>query len=139
MLEELNVKSLVPCNDTLKYASLRAEPDFRYVNYIFKENLSIPALYVKRYLGVFFSVLGKRLGKSMGVVAKDVKAMSEEKILAFEKEGEVSIAGHCLKLSDIKVQSFGAMLTNTSCPATLIYVSWLCLEFGVLMVFIRKG
>ncbi|KAL5550220.1 hypothetical protein UlMin_000396 [Ulmus minor] len=77
VLEELNVKSLVPCNDTLKYASLRAEPDF--------------------------SVLGKRLGKSMGVVAKDVKAMSEEKILAFEKDGEVSIAGHCLKLSDIKV------------------------------------
>lgn len=30
VLEELNVKSLVPCNDTLKYASLRAEPDFRY-------------------------------------------------------------------------------------------------------------
>ncbi|KAL5543283.1 hypothetical protein UlMin_010993 [Ulmus minor] len=77
VLEELNVKFLVPCNDTLKYASLRAEPDF--------------------------SVLGKRLGKSMGVVAKEVKAMSQEKILAFEKDGEVTIAGHCLKLSDIKV------------------------------------
>lgn len=32
VIEELNVKSLVPCNDTLKYASLRAEPDFRYSN-----------------------------------------------------------------------------------------------------------
>ena len=31
VLEELNVRSLVPCNDPLKYASLRAEPDFRYV------------------------------------------------------------------------------------------------------------
>ncbi|XP_062107730.1 isoleucine--tRNA ligase, cytoplasmic [Humulus lupulus] len=77
VLEELNVRSLVPCNDTLKYSSLRAEPDF--------------------------SVLGKRLGKSMGVVAKEVKAMSQENILAFEKDGEVTIAGHSLKLSDIKV------------------------------------
>ncbi|CAN6722905.1 unnamed protein product [Malus baccata var. baccata] len=77
VLEELNVRSLVPCNDTLKYASLRAEPDF--------------------------SVLGKRLGKSMGVVAKEVKAMSQESILAFEKAGEVTLSGHCLKLGDIKV------------------------------------
>jgi len=34
VLEELNVRSLVPCNDTLKYSSLRAEPDFRYVNFL---------------------------------------------------------------------------------------------------------
>lgn len=39
----------------------------------------------------------------MGVVAKEVKAMSQENILAFEKAGEVTIAGHCLKLTDIKV------------------------------------
>ena len=31
VLEELNIRSLVPCNDPLKYASLRAEPDFRYI------------------------------------------------------------------------------------------------------------
>lgn len=77
VLEELNVKSLIPCNDTLKYATLRAEPDF--------------------------SVLGKKLGKSMGVVAKEVKAMSTEGILAFEKLGEITIATHVLKLSDIKI------------------------------------
>lgn len=77
VLEELNIRSLIPCDDTLKYASLRAEPDF--------------------------SVLGKRLGKAMGVVAKEVKAMSQEDILAFEKVGEVTIATHCLRLSDIKV------------------------------------
>ncbi|KAJ8445295.1 hypothetical protein Cgig2_024501 [Carnegiea gigantea] len=77
VLEELNVRSLVPCDDPLKYASLRAEPDF--------------------------SVLGKRLGKSMGLVAKEVKSMSQKDILAFEEAGEVTIAGHCLKLSDIKV------------------------------------
>ena len=39
----------------------------------------------------------------MGVVAKEVKAMSQENILAFEKAEEVIIAGHCLKLTDIKV------------------------------------
>lgn len=39
----------------------------------------------------------------MGIVAKEVKAMSQEKILAFEKAGEVIIASHSLKLSDIKV------------------------------------
>lgn len=77
VLEELNIKSLVPCNDTLKYASLRAEPDF--------------------------SVLGRRLGKSMGVVAKEVKAMSTADIIAFEKAGELTIASHALKLTDIKI------------------------------------
>lgn len=39
----------------------------------------------------------------MGVVAKEVKAMSQEDILAFEKAGEVAISNHCLKLTDIKV------------------------------------
>lgn len=39
----------------------------------------------------------------MGVVAKEVKAMSQEDILAFEKAGEVTISNHCLKLTDIKV------------------------------------
>ncbi|KAJ1703600.1 hypothetical protein LUZ63_003379 [Rhynchospora breviuscula] len=77
VMEEMNVKSVVPCNDQLKYASLRAEPNF--------------------------SVLGKRLGRDMGVVAKKVKEMSLDDILAFEKSGEVVIAGHSLKLSDIKV------------------------------------
>nr|GEV16422.1 isoleucine--tRNA ligase, cytoplasmic [Tanacetum cinerariifolium] len=77
VLEELNVKSVVPCIDQLKYSFLRDEPDF--------------------------SVLGKRLGKSMRVVAEAVKAMSQEDILSFEKAGEITIATHCLKLTDIKI------------------------------------
>ncbi|KAF3578212.1 hypothetical protein DY000_02033890 [Brassica cretica] len=77
VLEELNVRSLVPCNDTLKYASLKAEPDF--------------------------SALGKRLGKSMGLVAKEVKAMSQQDILRFEEAEKVTIAGHTLELTDIKI------------------------------------
>lgn len=48
-------------------------------------------------------MLGKRLGKSMRVVAEAVKAMSQEDILSFEKAGEITIATHCLKLTDIKV------------------------------------
>ncbi|RID72726.1 hypothetical protein BRARA_C04605 [Brassica rapa] len=77
VLEELNVRSLVTCNDTLKYASLKAEPDF--------------------------SVLGKRLGKSMRLVAKEVKEMSQQDILRFEEAGKVTIAGHTLELTDIKI------------------------------------
>ncbi|KAG6551039.1 hypothetical protein Mapa_007272 [Marchantia paleacea] len=75
--EELNVRSIVPCNDPLKYASLRAEPDF--------------------------SSLGKRLGRAMGLVTKDVRSMSQADILAFEKSGSVTIAGHELTGGDIKV------------------------------------
>ncbi|TXG72868.1 hypothetical protein EZV62_001447 [Acer yangbiense] len=77
VLEELNVRLLAPCNDTLKYASLCAEPDF--------------------------SVLGKRLGRSIKDVANKIKAMSQEDILAFERAGEVTIASHCLRQTDIKV------------------------------------
>ncbi|KAI3497709.1 hypothetical protein L1887_33203 [Cichorium endivia] len=77
VLEEVNVVSLVPCNDPLMYASLRAEPDF--------------------------SVLGKRLGKSMRVVADAVKAMSQDEILCFERTGQITIATHCLNLTDIKI------------------------------------
>lgn len=87
VMEELNVKSVVPCSDPLKYASLRAEPDY--------------------------SVLGKRLGKAMGNVAKEVKAMSLADILAFKKSGEVAFCGHCLKLTDIKV------VREFKCPANV--------------------
>ncbi|MQL99874.1 hypothetical protein Taro_032601 [Colocasia esculenta] len=75
--EELNIRSVIPCSDPLRYAALRAEPNF--------------------------SVLGKRLGKAMGTVAKEIKAMTQADILAFESSGEVTLSGHCLKISDIKV------------------------------------
>lgn len=75
--EELNVRTLVRCNDPLEYASLRAEPDY--------------------------SVLGKRLGKAMGAVAKEVKSLSQGDIIKFEKSGEIVLSGHCLSGGDIKV------------------------------------
>jgi isoleucyl-tRNA synthetase len=49
------------------------------------------------------SVLGKRLGKDMGKVSSEVKKMTQEQILAFERSGDISFFGHCLKLDDIKV------------------------------------
>ena len=48
-------------------------------------------------------MLGSRLGKAMVVVGEGVKAMSQSDILAFEQVGEVTIAMHSLKLTDIKV------------------------------------
>ncbi|EMS62671.1 Isoleucyl-tRNA synthetase, cytoplasmic [Triticum urartu] len=83
VMEEMNVKTVTPCNDPMKYASLRAEPNFRTF--------------------CFLSVLGKRLGKDMGKVSNEVKKMTQEQILAFEQSGEISFLGHCLTLDDIKV------------------------------------
>lgn len=50
--EEVNVRLLTPCADQLRFASVRAEPEW--------------------------GVLGKRLGKSMAAVAKAVKSLPLE-------------------------------------------------------------
>lgn len=84
------------------YASLRAEPNFRYVYLIAWETLHF-FLSTAQHLCYFLSVLGKRLGKDMGKVSNEVKKMTQEQILAFEQSGEISFFGHCLKLDDIKV------------------------------------
>lgn len=55
-------------------------------------------------LFVLCSGLGKKLGKSMGLVAKEVKALSQAQILEFQKAGEGTFAGHKLGLQDIKVR-----------------------------------
>lgn len=65
----------------------------------------------------------------MGEVAKAVKAMSTEDILAFEKAGEVTFAKHTLKLSDIKVHN-------------LISIGQLCLYYLCILsvqLFITLG
>ncbi|GBG73958.1 hypothetical protein CBR_g17670 [Chara braunii] len=77
VLEEMNVRSIVPCSDLLKYANLRAQPEY--------------------------SILGERLGRSMGEVAKRVKSMSLAEILEYEKTGFFDAAGHRLGAGDIKV------------------------------------
>ena len=122
------MKSIVPCNDLLKYASLRAEPDFRYWSYNLCCEviiLSTPPSSLPNVLlvGLFSpSVLGKRLGKSMGIVAKDVKAMSQEDILAFEKAGEVTFASHCLKLTDIKVHDLLGLCNSIFLSSQLLQI-----------------
>ncbi|MCO5588900.1 hypothetical protein L7F22_042861 [Adiantum nelumboides] len=75
--EELNVQMLISCSDPLKYASLRAEPDY--------------------------SLLGKKLGKAMGVVAKEVKNLTQSEILTFKSSGEIVVSGHRLSTGEIKV------------------------------------
>ena len=46
----------------------------------------------------------------MGLVAKEVREMSQQDILRFEEAGKVTIAGHTLELTDIKVSSSHPML-----------------------------
>lgn len=53
------------------------------------------------------SGLGKKLGKAMGLVAKEVKAMTQAQILEFQKAGEGTFAGHKLGFQDIKVKIDG--------------------------------
>ena len=75
--EEMAVRDIEPCDDPLQFATIKAEPEF--------------------------SVLGKRLGKSMGVVAKGIKNLSEAEILKFQKELKIQIEGFDLTVEDIKV------------------------------------
>uniref|UniRef100_A0A7S3R0N5 isoleucine--tRNA ligase n=2 Tax=Dunaliella tertiolecta TaxID=3047 RepID=A0A7S3R0N5_DUNTE len=75
---ELNVREVECCADPLKYATLRAEPDFQ--------------------------ALGKRLGPAMKAVCTEVKAMSSEAVLAMQEAGFVEVAGLRLEASDIKVK-----------------------------------
>jgi len=60
----------------------------------------------------------------MGIVAKEVKAMSQADILAFEKSGEATFSGHCLKLTDIKVwsQYFNLNLVFSSTIYIVVYL-----------------
>ncbi|KAG1672606.1 hypothetical protein FOA52_002086 [Chlamydomonas sp. UWO 241] len=74
---ELNVRTLETCSDPLRYATLRAEPDW--------------------------NTLGKKLGKAMAPVAKAIKEMSASDIAAYEASGSITVAGATLGEGDIKV------------------------------------
>ncbi|KAI7845602.1 hypothetical protein COHA_000889 [Chlorella ohadii] len=75
--EEVNVRALTPCADPLKYCSVRAEPEW--------------------------GVLGKRLGKAMAAVAKAVKALPMEDILAYEGGATLTVEGQELGPGDLKI------------------------------------
>lgn len=109
------MRNIVPCNDLLKYASLRAEPDYRYVftkviffrdmmcRYLIDNDTIMEPIFMLTGPILMRSGLGKKLGKSMGLVAKEVKALTQAQILEFQKAGEGMFAGHKLGLQDIKV------------------------------------
>lgn len=75
--EEVNVRVLTPCNDTLKFASLRAEPDW--------------------------SILGKRLGKAMAAVGKAIKSLTQEDILRYDNGEALEVEGHTIAPGEMKV------------------------------------
>ena len=74
----MNVQKLETCSDPIKFATLRAEPNF--------------------------ALLGKRLGKEIGEVAKAVKKMSQEDLLCFQRSGSVVLYGHTLSSDDISIK-----------------------------------
>jgi isoleucyl-tRNA synthetase len=78
VVEELNVRELEVCEDSLKYATVKAEPNF--------------------------AILGKRLGKSMGVVSKAIKEMSRDDIVVFQETGIFSVGDVELSAADVVVK-----------------------------------
>jgi len=76
--DELNVRCVSVSSDPSCFASLKAEPNF--------------------------SVLGKRLGKSMKEVTEQVKSWDVATIMKFKTEKTVQVAGHELCESDITIK-----------------------------------
>jgi isoleucyl-tRNA synthetase len=75
--EECNVQNIDVCNDPLKYAVLKAIPDW--------------------------SLLGKRLGKKMGMVAKGISSLSHEELIRIRDGGSVELEGETISSSEVKI------------------------------------
>eukprot|EP01025_Chloroclados_australasicus_P032407 TRINITY_DN32893_c0_g2_i4.p1 TRINITY_DN32893_c0_g2~~TRINITY_DN32893_c0_g2_i4.p1 ORF type:complete len:1193 (+),score=122.61 TRINITY_DN32893_c0_g2_i4:332-3580(+) len=78
VIEEVNVRNLTTCKDPLKYATLRAEPNWQ--------------------------VLGKRLGKDLKSVASAIKDLNQQQILNLEEHSQLEILGHVLSSTDVCVK-----------------------------------
>ena len=76
--EECNVRAISTCSDPLRYADVRAEPDW-------------PAL-------------GARLGAALGRVGAAAKALRQEAVLQYEAEGKLLVAGVELRQGDLKIR-----------------------------------
>ena len=59
-------------------------------------------------------VLGKRLGKSMGAIAKAISKLSPEQIRHYEQKGSIDVAGQRLVTGEIKACILD---TSDSCTA----------------------
>ena len=79
VVEECNTLNLVVCSDTLKYAELKAIPDW--------------------------SILGKKLGKKMGLVAKGIGALSQQDLINIRDGASVEIEGETISPSDVRIQT----------------------------------
>lgn len=78
VVEELNVLDMETCADPLRYATIKAEPNF--------------------------AALGKRLGKAMGAVGKAVKGMSVADVQLFQRTGAFAVGDVTLGPEDILVK-----------------------------------
>ena len=78
MIEELNIQQLDVSQDPMKFATIKAEPNF--------------------------AVLGKRLGKAMGKIAKAVKQMPQDDLRSFQETGACVIDGYPLSRDDITIK-----------------------------------
>jgi len=78
VVDELNIRCLETCSDPLKYAVLKAEP--------------------------IFSLLGKRLGKSMGTISSHIKSLESQQVSQFQKEGRLQILDHEIKLNEVSLR-----------------------------------
>ncbi|GMH37086.1 hypothetical protein BSKO_04959 [Bryopsis sp. KO-2023] len=77
VIDEINTVGLEVCSDPKKYATLKAEPDWK--------------------------LLGQRLGKKMGPVAKAIKEMSPEAIAQLEQSGKIELGGQEVMAEEVKV------------------------------------
>lgn len=71
------MESLDTCSDPSKFATLKAEPDWR--------------------------TLGKRLGKNVASVAKAIQQLTTDQIQQLENSGSIDIVGHQVFVEDVKV------------------------------------
>ena len=75
--EEGNVMNIAVCNDPLKYAVLKAVPDW--------------------------SILGKKLGKKMGLVAKAINGLSQDELIRIRDGGDLEVEGETIASNEIKI------------------------------------
>ena len=75
--EECNVMNIVVCSDTLKFAKLKAVPDW--------------------------SLLGPRLGKKMGLLAKAIGALQQDELIKLRDGSPMEIEGETISTNEVRI------------------------------------
>jgi isoleucyl-tRNA synthetase len=81
--EESNVQNIIVCNDPLKYATLKAVPDWR--------------------------ILGKKLGKKMGQMAKSLQELPHDQLVALKDGKSIIVEGEDISPDEVKILTEFAM------------------------------